>query len=703
MLDNKNRIIGAKSADDYATEKSTVAVAKSADDYIIKKSSIVGAKSADVNDYATKKRTVSVLRKGMRHFRTQVPSLMASNIDSSSSEEFYKKHMNKQKIDSIGKERVTNEKKRSEEFVKKKKKKNKQKIDSIGAKKVPVGKRRGRIKVATLELCALLADFPSPDPNDTALHLALRKPYSEELIVDHLLKSGNFSEVVRLVNSTQDLPIHTAMQNEEGFSDRLFDTLIDMNPKGLKEGNVDGSLPIHLACSAGVPSIYALKKLVQAYPESLRIRNNMCYPFQTSSQHYIKGEDDSSPEGVGSNESESTPRCWWDLVLMSPTPVSSRDEEIYPIEEFVEIENETNFTPLHLAVLNHAPPEAIECLIQADIGSLDIRTSKGRTALDCGSFLILDVILSEDSSNEMKNNFAATELIDTNMGTHRKRNKLRESIKRTTEALRSIHDDDVDDVDDVGIVDTLDTDILSLGFSGGDSFEATAKWIQQKHSVSLINEVLKENSMLGPKVEQDIHPGVCPVGFNLPPNLDRVTIDLNLPVGFSRLRWALLRSKSPFLVKEYLIGKMKNSEVKMEAWDKLDVHIGNPKLSGGIDEENFLGATRKCQYIMPKSGFVTANTAHETACILEYNDYCFIVEQITKNPEVPFGNTFEAHRQCIVTKRGDNRCHMICSVSAVFPGKKPMIAWKIKNAMYSGCTDADVALSEVICEHAGNE
>ena len=79
-----------------------------------------------------------------------------------------------------------------------------------------------------------------------------------------------------------------------------------------------------------------------------------------------------------------------------------------------------------------------------------------------------------------------------------------------------------------------------------------------------------------------------------------------------------------------------------------------------------------------------------------------MLEQVTKNPEVPFGNTFEARSKCIITSMGNYRCNMVCSVSAVFPKKKPMIAWKIKNAMYSGCTDADLSLSEIICEHAGN-
>jgi len=599
-------------------------------------------------------------------------------------------------------------------------------------------KEKEKINAASPELCALLADIPSPDPRDTVLHLAFRKPYSEELIVDHLLKSGNFSEVLMKVNSTQNLPIHIAMQNEKGLSDRVYDTLLDMNPKGVEETNIDGSLPIHLACAAGVPSIYALKLLSKAYPESLQICSKMCYPFQTLSGQYKK--DNPSLEEL--EISESKPRSWWDLFLMSPVPVYSFHDQC-DSKESIEVEDETNFTPLHLAVLNHAPPEAIECLIQADIQSLEVRTSKDRTAMNFANFLVADKKLGKDSTNEVINAFAAIELIEISMRTHRKRSKINETVKLTTEALKSIEDninqveesilqstenntnnvENAPSVDDTITVESVDLrkrskvkesadnkqDIvpvdpdISLKLSGSEgSFDAKIKWMQIKHAISFVDILLRKSSMLGPTVEMDSHPAVCPLDFRQPPNFDRVTIDLELPVGFRRLRSALLRSKTQFLVKEYLTDKMKNLEVKMEEWDKLDTHIGSIDLPKGIDQEDFVGATRKCQYIMPKSGFVAANRAYETACITEYNEYCFVLEQTTKNPEVPFGNTFEAHRQCIVINRGNYGCRMVSSVSCVFPGKKPMIAWKIKNAMYSGCADADVAFGEVICEHAAN-
>lgn len=611
-----------------------------------------------------------------------------------------------------------------------------------GLEKSP--KEKKIITTASPELCALLTDIPSPDPKDTVLHLAFRKPYSEELIVDHLLKSGNFSEVLLKVNSTLDLPMHIAMRNARGLSDRVFNTLLDMNPEGVKEKNIDGSLPIHLVCAAGVPSVYVLKLLLKAYPESLQKCSNMCYPFQTLSGQYIK--DDPSLEEL--EVSESKPRSWWDLFLKSPIPVYSSRDECDP-KESIEVEDETSFTPLHLAVLNHAPPEAIECLIQSDIESLEIRTSKDRTALDCANFLVVDEIIGTDSRSEVINAFAAIELIEISMRTHRKRSKIRNTVKMTIEALKSIEgnansaedvvwksmenngsnvenmpscDDaltiqhvnpkkpgkmkeNADQMEELDLVETanpVDPDI-SLKLSGSkSSFDAKVKWMQIKHAISFVDVLLRKSSMLGPKVEMDNDPAVCPLDFKTPPNFDRVTIDLELPVGFRRLRWALLRSKSPFLVKEFLTGKMKNSEVKMDEWDKHDIHIGSHAPPKGVDQQDFLGATRICQYTMPKSGFVAANRANETARITEYNDYCFALQQITKNPEVPFGNTFEAHRQCVVINRGEYGCRMISSVSCVFPGKKPMIAWKIKNAMYSGCADADVAFGEVICEHAAN-
>ena len=94
-----------------------------------------------------------------------------------------------------------------------------------------------------------MANRTSPDPLDTILHLVFRQPYSVELIVDYLLKSGNFAKVIFKQNSVQDLPLYVAMRNEEGFSKRVFDALVYMNSKGVeKDSGVDGDGGIRRVC-----------------------------------------------------------------------------------------------------------------------------------------------------------------------------------------------------------------------------------------------------------------------------------------------------------------------------------------------------------------------------------------------------------------------------------------------------------------------
>jgi hypothetical protein len=54
--------------------------------------------------------------------------------------------------------------------------------------------------------------------------------------------------------------------------------------------------------------------------------------------------------------------------------------------------------------------------------------------------------------------------------------------------------------------------------------------------------------MLGPAIKDDKGPApAIPDGFEIPENLEFVGLELNLLVGFKRLRWALLNSESTFM------------------------------------------------------------------------------------------------------------------------------------------------------------
>ena len=53
--------------------------------------------------------------------------------------------------------------------------------------------------------------------------------------------------------------------------------------------------------------------------------------------------------------------------------------------------------------------------------------------------------------------------------------------------------------------------------------------------------------LLGPAVKLDKDPVVIPPDIVMPDNLEDVGLELDLPVGFRRLRWAILNSESEFL------------------------------------------------------------------------------------------------------------------------------------------------------------
>mmetsp|Transcript_29495 Transcript_29495/g.35073 ORF Transcript_29495/g.35073 Transcript_29495/m.35073 type:complete len:424 (-) Transcript_29495:154-1425(-) len=410
------------------------------------------------------------------------------------------------------------------------------------------------------------------------------------------------------------------LQSEDGCK-RVFHIVMNMKPDDAEEGDID-----------------ALDKLITSNPEYLQVQSNVSFPFQ------------------------------------NPSDIYSRDEKG---------ENETDFTPLQIAILNHAPPEVVEILLS--VGNLNIKTSKGRTARECAESLTTGEELSDESSTKVKNAFAAIDLIDTHLKNSLRVIQLRRTVKITQSLVESI--------------------VEGTGVEEVEKFDAKSKWMTLKCAILLTNSfsdnLLLTNSKLGPKVDSDSHPSVRAAGFKLPKNLDKITLDIEVPAGFKRLRKALLESTSPFLADQYIKEKMKNKKVSMEKWNKHDNDIGshNPK----IDFKGFIGATTKLQYVMPKSLMVSANTAYETTAITEYNDDCFAVKKITKNPEVPYGKKFETHTQWVFVNSGSYKCHMICSMSAVFPKGKPMVAWKIKNGMISGCTESHVALAETIVEHAGNE
>jgi hypothetical protein len=100
---------------------------------------------------------------------------------------------------------------------------------------------------------------------------------------------------------------------------------------------------------------------------------------------------------------------------------------------------------------------------------------------------------------------------------------------------------------------------------------------------------------------------------------------------------------------------------------------------------------------MPKSGIIGANFCYSTETIVKYSDYCFAIKRVAKNPEVPYGKTFEAHCLDVFVNTGSNSCRMITSAEAYFYSKPPFIAWKIRTGMHDGITSKSVSIGNAIC------
>ena len=84
--------------------------------------------------------------------------------------------------------------------------------------------------------------------------------------------------------------------------------------------------------------------------------------------------------------------------------------------------------------------------------------------------------------------------------------------------------------------------------------------------------------------------------------------------------------------------------------------------------------------------------------ILEYTNYSLVIQRVAKNPDVPYGKTFECRCLDVFINTGHNTVRMITSTQAVFYESPPFIAWKIKDGMKNGVMEKSIALGESICD-----
>ncbi len=141
--------------------------------------------------------------------------------------------------------------------------------------------------------------------------------------------------------------------------------------------------------------------------------------------------------------------------------------------------------------------------------------------------------------------------------------------------------------------------------------------------------------------------------------------------------------------------------IKFGPWDKFDGLIGLDETPTDTEEQEYIGAKQKCEYLMPRSVFVKENMAFEEIELLSYNSHFFSFKKEIRNPDVPYGKTFVTYTQISIFNNGKNSCRMVCSCEAKFPNGPPMVSRQILSAMRAGNQETAILLGETVTKYAG--
>ncbi len=234
------------------------------------------------------------------------------------------------------------------------------------------------------------AEFTSIDPNNTPLHIACLTHYPSKFILEHLLKSDT-DMAIATENSSGELPIHYAVMDKKGVDPEIFDALIDKFPESIDHRNIDDSLPIHVACQVGAPSLYSIKRLLELFPSSVMLQNDLQVPVDDETE-----DDDDNDRGI-------LGACGLGFCL---DYFKQDDGPRY-------LGYETGWTPLHLAVVNGAPPEVIEAIIETNPECMNVTTNKKRTAYECAVGVIINAILNDVPMYKVQNTYNAIEIMQS--------------------------------------------------------------------------------------------------------------------------------------------------------------------------------------------------------------------------------------------------------------------------------------------------
>ena len=93
-----------------------------------------------------------------------------------------------------------------------------------------------------------------------------------------------------------------------------------------------------------------------------------------------------------------------------------------------------------------------------------------------------------------------------------------------------------------------------------NEFDPKNQWRKLSNLIKTAGAFQRPANALGRMDPFDANKAVRPSGFHLPDHLNHICVNIKIPVGFRRLRWAMLTSSSDFLPVEVLQNKLKYSE-----------------------------------------------------------------------------------------------------------------------------------------------
>jgi len=283
------------------------------------------------------------------------------------------------------------------------------------------------------------SEIKSLDEGNTNLHVACLLHHPSKTIFQHLKRDNNLAKIKNRANET---PLHYAAMDRKGANQDVVDLLLKIYPEAVKLPNIQKSLPVHLACMAGAPSSYIIENFLKIYPGAVMVQSDFPLMFDESmvveqpNQSFDESTDGTVFAPYDFNDHNITAVQTIASLFACAAPnqaaIELREERYRKKEQFQQKLNrykvsedpmiETGFSPLHLAVLNNASSAIIEKLIKADRLCLHLKTSQGRTALDCAQYIVKQHWLyGSETDNVTQNIFATIDLLETEVRKEKER------------------------------------------------------------------------------------------------------------------------------------------------------------------------------------------------------------------------------------------------------------------------------------------